>query len=180
LVARYDAQLVIEFPCDHLNLAGVVIEVPLFAGDFEMPGADEIALDIFFFHDALDGASMVASDAAYMRRVSSRPYIRDELVYAELQPVSTMPPLRELAPQPMVSDSSTTTFAPRLASASAAESPVNPAPMMATSALSADGSAGAAASDGGEPVVEFLRHGEKTNKQTLFKILDAIYSTAVS
>jgi hypothetical protein len=42
----------------------------------------------------------------------------------------------------MVSDSSTTTFAPRLASESAAESHVNPAPMMATSALSGNGCAG--------------------------------------
>jgi hypothetical protein len=53
-----------------------------------------------------------------------------------------MPPFRELAPHPMVSDSSTTTFVPRLASESAAESPVNPAPMTATSALYGNGCAG--------------------------------------
>ena len=58
---------------------------------------------------------MVASEAAYMRCVSSRPYIEISLLTPSFIPVSTMPPLRELAPQPMVSDSSTATLAPRLA-----------------------------------------------------------------
>ncbi len=45
----------------------------------------------------------------------------------------TMPPLRELAPQPMVCESKTATVAPDFASDLAAERPVNPAPIMATS-----------------------------------------------
>ena len=50
-----------------------------------------------------------------------------------------MPPFRELAPQPIVSASSTATLAPRRASVIAAESPVNPAPTTATSTLSGKG-----------------------------------------
>src|SRR5438270_12004473 len=50
-----------------------------------------------------------------------------------------MPPFRELAPQPMVSASSTAVLAPRRARARAAESPVNPAPTTATSTLSGKG-----------------------------------------
>src|SRR6266478_2959826 len=51
-------------------------------------------------------------------------------------PVRTMPPLRELAPQPNVSDSNTATFTPRFARARAAESPQNPPPTTATSIVS--------------------------------------------
>ena len=75
---------------------------------------------------------MVSSDAAYMRRVSSRPYLEINSLTPSFSPVSTIPPLRELAPHPMVSDSSTTTLAPRFESARAAERPVKPAPMTAT------------------------------------------------
>ena len=47
-----------------------------------------------------------------------------------------MPPLRELAPQPIVWASSTATFAPRLVSARAAARPVKPPPITATSTVS--------------------------------------------
>ena len=77
-----------------------------------------------------------------MRCVRSRPYIEISLLTPSLSPVRTMPPLRELAPQPMVSASSTATLAPSFASVRAAESPVNPAPMMATLTPSGRGSAG--------------------------------------
>ena len=56
MVAGDDAQLVVEFAADHFNLAGVVIEMRLFAGDFEVSGAGEIASDVLLLHDALDGA----------------------------------------------------------------------------------------------------------------------------
>ena len=85
--------------------------------------------------------SMVSSDAAYMRCVRSRPYLEMSWFTPSFMPVRTMPPLRELAPQPMVSDSSTATFAPRLASVRAAESPVKPAPITATSTMSGSGRA---------------------------------------
>ena len=71
-----------------------------------------------------------------MRCVRSRPYIEMSWLTPSFMPVRTMPPLRELAPHPMVSDSSTATFAPRLASVRAAERPVNPAPITATSTVS--------------------------------------------
>src|SRR5438552_3617373 len=80
--------------------------------------------------------SMLASDAAYICWVRSCPYMETSLFTPSLSPVSTMPPLRELAPQPIVSDSRTATVAPRLAKARAAERPVKPAPIIATSALS--------------------------------------------
>src|SRR5579863_7656943 len=51
-----------------------------------------------------------------------------------------MPPLRELAPQPTVSASSTAVFTPFFASVRAAESPVKPAPTMATSTLAGSAS----------------------------------------
>ena len=85
--------------------------------------------------------SIEASDAAYIRRVSSRPYIEITLLTPSFIPVRTMPPLRELAPQPTVSDSSTATLAPRFARVRAADRPVKPAPITATSTRS--GSAGA-------------------------------------
>jgi len=44
-----------------------------------------------------------------------------------------MPPLRELAPQPIELASRMTTFTPRFARVRAAERPVKPAPIMATS-----------------------------------------------
>jgi len=56
-----------------------------------------------------------------------------------LSPVSVIPPLRELAPQPIVSASSTTTFVPRFAKVRAALNPVYPPPMIATSTLSGMG-----------------------------------------
>jgi hypothetical protein len=74
-----------------------------------------------------------------MRRVRSRPYIEISLFTPSFIPVSTMPPLRELAPHPIDSLSSTATFAPRLASVRAADSPVNPAPITATSTTSGKG-----------------------------------------
>src|SRR3990172_2476728 len=57
------------------------------------------------------------------------------------RPVSTIPPFRELAPHPIVSASNTTTLTPRRASARAAERPVNPLPMTATSAFPGHGRA---------------------------------------
>ena len=92
-----------------------------------------------------------ASDAAYILWVRSRPYIEISWFTPSFIPVSTMPPLRELAPQPMLSLSSTTTFAPLAASVRAADNPVKPAPMTATSAAS--GSARAASVRGISTVV---------------------------
>jgi hypothetical protein len=59
-------------------------------------------------------------------------------------PVSTIPPLRELAPQPKVFASSTAVCTPRFANILAAESPVTPLPMMATSTLSGKAREGSA------------------------------------
>src|SRR5260370_1336003 len=50
-----------------------------------------------------------------------------------------MPPLRELAPQPTVSASKTATRAPDFASVRAADNPVKPLPITATSTLSGKG-----------------------------------------
>ena len=61
-----------------------------------------------------------------------------------------MPPFRELAPHPIVSASSTATLAPRRARVRAAESPVNPAPITATSTTPGTG---CDASVVGNPVV---------------------------
>src|SRR5712675_1877161 len=65
-------------------------------------------------------------------------------------PVRTMPPLRELAPQPGVSASRTATFTPRLASVRAAERPQKPPPTTATSTKSGISDEGAIA---GKPTV---------------------------
>src|SRR5437879_6430314 len=62
-------------------------------------------------------------------------------------PVSTIPPLRELAPQPKVSASRTATLTPRLASVRAAERPQKPPPTMATSTKSGISDEGAAAGE---------------------------------
>src|SRR5690348_160982 len=94
--------------------------------------------------------SIEARDAAYKRAVVSRPYFASNCSTPSFRPVRTMPPLRELAPQPGVSASRTATRAPRLARTRAAESPVIPPPITATSAASGKGSEGAA--DGIEAV----------------------------
>src|SRR5581483_10102158 len=79
---------------------------------------------------------MDSRDAAYICCTRSRPYIEINLLTPSLSPVSTIPPLRELAPHPRVCASSTATWAPRLASVRAADKPVNPAPITATSTRS--------------------------------------------
>src|SRR5690348_3240332 len=83
--------------------------------------------------------SIEARDAAYKRAVVSRPYFASNCSTPSLRPVRTMPPLRELAPQPGVSASRTATRAPRLARTRAEESPVIPAPITATSTDSGKG-----------------------------------------
>src|ERR1700736_697961 len=55
-----------------------------------------------------------------------------------------MPPFRELAPHPTVWDSRTATLAPRFASVLAADNPVKPAPITATSTRSGEGCCGSA------------------------------------
>ena len=70
-----------------------------------------------------------------MRCVRSRPYMEINLLTPSFIPVSTIPPFRELAPHPMLSASSTATFAPRLARVRAAERPVKPEPITATSTV---------------------------------------------
>ena len=67
-------------------------------------------------------------------RASSLPSCAAILSCPEENPVQICPPLRPDAPWPTVSASSTTTLWPASASSSAAESPVNPAPTMHTSA----------------------------------------------
>ena len=84
----------------------------------------------------LSTQSIDATDAAYIRCVRSRPYIEINWLTPSFNPGSTMPPLRELAPHPIVSPSSTVTFAPAFANLRAADKPVKPAPMTATSAVS--------------------------------------------
>src|SRR5437879_12688425 len=71
-------------------------------------------------------------------------------------PVRTIPPLRELAPQPKVSASRTATFTPRLASARAADKPQNPAPTPATSTESGSSEKAATAGESTVVVQKFL------------------------
>jgi hypothetical protein len=76
---------------------------------------------------------MAAIEASYKRRAAGNPNLAASQSTGRFRPVSAMPPFRELAPHPTVWRSSTATEAPRFASASAAERPVNPAPTIATS-----------------------------------------------
>ena len=78
-------------------------------------------------------------------RARRSPYRATSVAGSSLRPVSTCPPLRELAPQPTRSRSRTTTDAPAIASRRAADSPVYPAPTTATSTR--DGTSGRTASD---------------------------------
>ena len=54
IVFLHDAQRVIEFAGDDFGLAGVVVEMLLLAGDFEVAAAGEVAVDRFFAHDLFD------------------------------------------------------------------------------------------------------------------------------
>ena len=76
-------------------------------------------------------ASPATSNSA---RARGSPNRATSAAASTLSPVSTWPPLRELAPQPIRSRSITATDAPAFASRSAAASPVYPAPTMTTSA----------------------------------------------
>src|SRR5256885_11700560 len=81
-----------------------------------------MARRVFFFssrrrHTRLQGdwssdvcsSDLEASEAAYIRRVASRPYFETSFSTGSFIPVSTIPPFRELAPQPTVSASRTAT-----------------------------------------------------------------------
>src|SRR5207302_2401900 len=85
--------------------------------------------------------SIEASDVAYIRCVRSLPYMEISLLTPNFRPVSTMPPLRELAPHPMVSASRTATVALFFARVRAPDKPVYPAPITATSTSSGSGRA---------------------------------------
>src|SRR6267378_601208 len=75
----------VEFAGDHFNLAGIVIEMRLLAGDFEVSGADEIADNVFLLHDALDRVDGLKRCGVHaVRELAS--ILRDELVDAKLQP----------------------------------------------------------------------------------------------
>ena len=52
--ARDDSKLVIEFPGDGLDGAGVGIEMRRLAGDFEMSAAGEVAGNVVFAYDLFD------------------------------------------------------------------------------------------------------------------------------
>ena len=54
LATRNDPQAMMEFFGDEFSGAGVSVEMRLFAGDFEMSAAEEIALDVFVADDLLD------------------------------------------------------------------------------------------------------------------------------
>ena len=55
----HNLQLVIELTGNHFDLAGVVVEVHLLAGDFEMAGAGEVTGNALFVHNALDAIDRV-------------------------------------------------------------------------------------------------------------------------
>src|SRR5215510_10982080 len=86
--------------------------------------------------------SMDCSEAAYMRFVASRPYLFISVRIPSFSPLSTIPPFRQLAPQPTFSASNTATRAPPFASVRAADNPVKPPPITATSTLSGNGRTG--------------------------------------
>ena len=78
---------------------------------------------------ALEKPPPVGSSDDWNRRLAaSRPYLWKTVSMESFRPVSTMPPFRELAPQPMLLVSSTATVLPRYARVRAAESPVKPPP----------------------------------------------------
>src|SRR5207244_12440035 len=54
LATTNDPQAMMEFFGDEFSGAGVSVEMRLFAGDFEMSAAEEIALDVFVADDLLD------------------------------------------------------------------------------------------------------------------------------
>ena len=67
---------------------------------------------------------MDASESAYSSLARASPTFSINALGPNFKPVNTCPPLRELAPQPNVSFSSTTTLTPRSASTRAADRPV--------------------------------------------------------
>jgi len=89
LLARHNAQLVVEFTGDYFDLAGIVVKMRLFAGDFEVSVRAK-SQPMFSSFTMRSTASIVSSDAAYMRRVSSRPYIEMSSLTPSFSPVSTM------------------------------------------------------------------------------------------
>ena len=85
---------------------------------------------------------MVSMASLYSRNISTArvaPYRLTAVLKLMAKPVVAIPPLRPDAPQPTVWRSKTATLAPCLANSRAADSPVNPAPMIATSTSSGTG-----------------------------------------
>ena len=78
-------------------------------------------------------------DACQSCVATSMPYSAAQPATPRFEPTETWPPLRPLAPQATVLVSKTATEAPPLASVRAAERPVSPPPMTATSTDSGSG-----------------------------------------
>ena len=82
---RHNPQSMIEFARDDLHLARIIVKVRLFACDFQMPGAREIARDVLFLNDALDRCNRLQRRGVHAPRQLA-PVHRDQFVDAELQP----------------------------------------------------------------------------------------------
>jgi hypothetical protein len=79
------SQAVTEFAIDHLRLASIVLKMRLLARDFEVPGTDEVAGNIFFFHNTLDRIDAFKRSSIHAPRKLA-PIGREELIDTQLQP----------------------------------------------------------------------------------------------
>jgi len=86
-----------KFSLNRLGTAPEAVKMLRFACDFQMTATRKIAVDIFFAHDRFNGIDD-SSEAAYIRFVASLPYRAISAGAPSFNPVSTMPPLRQLAP----------------------------------------------------------------------------------
>ena len=126
LVASFDDRhLMTEDSSEKRLLLTEGIEVTRLGGRLKMPGPLEVAVDRLVGNNAFEGGDRVAGDLEQL------PCPRlavpgDQSPDVEFEPGQTWPALRELAPDPTLPRSRTTTEAPDLASWRAAESPCSP------------------------------------------------------
>ena len=79
----HNPQGVVELAGDDFGLAGVVVEMLLLAGDFEMSAAGEVAVDCFFDHDLFDAVD--GGERRGIHALSEFASVHgDELVHAQL------------------------------------------------------------------------------------------------
>ena len=134
----HDPQLVIELAGNDFGLPRVVVEMFLLAGDFEMSAAGEVAVDLFFRDDLLDAVDRGQRRGIHALREFASIH-GDELVDAQLHAGKNHASIAGTGAPANGLGFEHRNFRAALGQRAAADRPVNPAPITATSTTSGSG-----------------------------------------